>query len=86
LSLVFFIIFLIIVVLQASTDQSSVDTNIPYRIGLFSFYVITLMGTIAVMSEVAWQVFIVFVPVIAGGNGGAKNTYSGGLLIFLYNI
>ncbi|GAU31533.1 hypothetical protein TSUD_333090 [Trifolium subterraneum] len=50
---------------RASTDQSSVDTTIPYRIGSFSFMVITLLGTIAVMSEVAWQVFIVFVPVIA---------------------
>ncbi|XP_045807083.1 ABC transporter C family member 3-like isoform X2 [Trifolium pratense] len=50
---------------RASTDQSSVDTTIPYRIGSFSFIVISLLGTIAVISEVAWQVFIVFVPVMA---------------------
>ncbi|WJX84280.1 Canalicular multispecific organic anion transporter 2, variant 2 [Trifolium repens] len=50
---------------RASTDQSAVDTDIPYEIGSFAFNVITLLGIIAVMSQLAWQVFIVFVPVIA---------------------
>ncbi|KAI3894632.1 hypothetical protein MKW92_011076, partial [Papaver armeniacum] len=51
--------------LQASTDQSAVDMNIPYQIGGLAFSVIQLVGIIAVMSQVAWQVFIVFIPVIA---------------------
>ncbi|KAI3966073.1 hypothetical protein MKW92_040610, partial [Papaver armeniacum] len=50
---------------RASTDQSAVDINIPYQIGGLAFSVIQLVGIIAVMSQVAWQVFIVFIPVIA---------------------
>ncbi|KAJ1392539.1 P-loop containing nucleoside triphosphate hydrolase [Sesbania bispinosa] len=50
---------------RASTDQSAVDTDIPYSIGSFAFTIIQLLGIIAVMSQVAWQVFIVFIPVIA---------------------
>ncbi|PNX69626.1 ABC transporter C family member 3-like protein, partial [Trifolium pratense] len=50
---------------RASTDQSAVDTDIPYQIGSFAFSLIQLLGIIIVMSQVAWQVFIVFVPVIA---------------------
>ncbi|XP_045786142.1 ABC transporter C family member 3-like isoform X1 [Trifolium pratense] len=50
---------------RASTDQSAVDTDIPYQIGSFAFSLIQLIGIIIVMSQVAWQVFMVFVPVIA---------------------
>ncbi|XP_004491490.1 ABC transporter C family member 3-like [Cicer arietinum] len=50
---------------RASTDQSAVDTDIPYQIGSFAFSLIQLFGIIVVMSQVAWQVFIVFIPVIA---------------------
>ncbi|KAK2431897.1 ABC transporter C family member [Trifolium repens] len=49
--------------MHASTDQSAVDTDIP--INSFAFSVIQLLGIIIVMSQVAWQVFIVFVPMIA---------------------
>ncbi|XAR56773.1 Xenobiotic-transporting ATPase [Bertholletia excelsa] len=50
---------------RASTDQSAVDLNIPYQVGAFAFSMIQLLGIIAVMSQVAWQVFIIFIPVIA---------------------
>lgn len=50
---------------QASTDQNAIDTNIPMQVGAFAFSLIRLRGIIAVMSQVAWQVFIVFIPVIA---------------------
>ncbi|XAR55403.1 Xenobiotic-transporting ATPase [Bertholletia excelsa] len=50
---------------RASTDQSAVDFSIPNQVGALAFSLITLMGIIAVMSQVAWQVFIVFIPVIA---------------------
>ncbi|KAF3341336.1 ABC transporter C family member 3 [Carex littledalei] len=50
---------------RASTDQSEVDTSIPYQIGTYAFTMIQLLGIIAVMSQVAWQVFVVFVPMIA---------------------
>ncbi|KAL5548580.1 hypothetical protein UlMin_003811 [Ulmus minor] len=50
---------------RASTDQSAVDLNIPFQVGSFAFSMIQLLGIIAVMSQVAWQVFIVFIPVIA---------------------
>uniref|UniRef100_A0A1D1XDX3 ABC transporter C family member 3 n=1 Tax=Anthurium amnicola TaxID=1678845 RepID=A0A1D1XDX3_9ARAE len=49
---------------RASTDQSDVDTSMPFQIGSFAFSVIQLLGIIAVMSQVAWQVFVVFIPVI----------------------
>ncbi|XP_059662406.1 ABC transporter C family member 3-like isoform X1 [Cornus florida] len=50
---------------RASTDQSTVDLNIPIQVGAFAFTMIQLLGIIAVMSQVAWQVFIVFIPVLA---------------------
>nr|POF14558.1 abc transporter c family member 3 [Quercus suber] len=50
---------------RASTDQSAVDLRIPYQVVSFAFSMIQLLGIIAVMSQVAWQVFIVFIPVIA---------------------
>lgn len=36
----------------------------PYVVGAFAFSIIQLLGIIAVMSQVAWQVFVVFVPVV----------------------
>ncbi|KAK1305891.1 ABC transporter C family member 3 [Acorus calamus] len=50
---------------RASTDQSEVDTSIPFIMGSLAFTFIQLLGIIAVMSQVAWQVFIIFIPVIA---------------------
>lgn len=50
---------------RASTDQSALDMNIPYQVGSFAFSMIQLLGIIAVMCQVAWQVFIVFIPVVA---------------------
>nr|POF11973.1 abc transporter c family member 3 [Quercus suber] len=50
---------------RASTDQSAVDLNIQYQVATFAFSSIQLLGIIAVMSQVAWQVFIIFFPVIA---------------------
>ncbi|BAT80618.1 hypothetical protein LR48_Vigan07g014300 [Vigna angularis] len=49
---------------RASTDQSALDTDIPYQIASFAFIMIQLLGIIAVMSQAAWQVFLVFIPVI----------------------
>jgi len=50
---------------RVSTDQSEVDTSIAYQMGSVSFAIIQLVGIIAVMSQVAWQVFVVFIPVVA---------------------
>ncbi|KAI4354324.1 hypothetical protein L6164_003194 [Bauhinia variegata] len=50
---------------RASTDQTAVDINIPYRIEAFVFSMVQLLGIIAVMSQIAWQVFIIFIPVVA---------------------
>ncbi|RWR72400.1 ABC transporter C family member 3-like protein isoform X1 [Cinnamomum micranthum f. kanehirae] len=50
---------------RASTDQSAVDTALPIEMGTVAFSIIQLLGIIAVMSQVAWQVFIIFIPVIA---------------------
>lgn len=50
---------------RASTDQSTVDTDIPYRLGGLAFAVIQLLGIATIISLVAWQVFIVLIPVTA---------------------
>ncbi|KAJ0102073.1 hypothetical protein Patl1_04256 [Pistacia atlantica] len=50
---------------RASTDQSAVDLKIPSLVGSLAFLIIQLLGIIIVMSQVAWQVFLVFIPVIA---------------------
>ncbi|KAJ9182556.1 hypothetical protein P3X46_006540 [Hevea brasiliensis] len=50
---------------RASTDQIAVDMRIPYLVGSVAFSMIQLLGIIAVVSQVAWQVFFVFIPVIA---------------------
>ncbi|CAL5403495.1 unnamed protein product [Camellia sinensis] len=50
---------------RASTDQSALDLDVPNQLGNFAFLMIELLGIIAVMSQIAWQVFIVFVLVIA---------------------
>ena len=51
--------------IQASTDQSAVDMIIPSQVGAFVFSLIQLLGIIVVMSQVAWQVFVIFIPVTA---------------------
>ncbi|KAJ0045237.1 hypothetical protein Pint_03945 [Pistacia integerrima] len=50
---------------QASTDQSVVDLKIPSQVGSLAFLIIQLLGIIIVMSQVARQVFLVFILVIA---------------------
>ncbi|KAE8698369.1 ABC transporter C family member 13 [Hibiscus syriacus] len=50
---------------RASTDQSAVDLNIPNQVAGVAVSVIQLLGIIVVMSQVAWQIFIIFIPVIA---------------------
>ncbi|KAI0500665.1 hypothetical protein KFK09_018881 [Dendrobium nobile] len=48
---------------RASTDQSVLDLEIAGRLGWCAFSVIQILGTIAVMSQVAWPVFVLFIPV-----------------------
>lgn len=50
---------------RASTDQSAVDMNIPFQVATFAVTTIQLLGIIVVMSQVAWQVFVIFIPVTA---------------------
>ncbi|KMT07545.1 hypothetical protein BVRB_6g151560 [Beta vulgaris subsp. vulgaris] len=50
---------------RSSTDQSTVDMDIPYRLAGLVFALIQLLSIILLMSHVAWQVFLIFVAVIA---------------------
>lgn len=50
---------------RASTDQSIVDTDIPYRLAGLAFALIQLLSIIALMSQIAWQVFLLFVVILA---------------------
>ncbi|KAK9690348.1 hypothetical protein RND81_09G121700 [Saponaria officinalis] len=49
---------------RASTDQSAIDMTISNQVSGFAFSSIQLLGIIVVMSQVAWQVFVVFIPII----------------------
>lgn len=51
--------------LQSSTDQSTVDMDVPYRLAGLVFALIQLLSIILLMSQVAWQVFLIFVAVFA---------------------
>ncbi|KAL6854317.1 hypothetical protein ACP4OV_019220 [Aristida adscensionis] len=48
---------------RASNDQSVLDLEIANKLGWCVFSVIQILGTIAVMSQVAWPVFAIFIPV-----------------------
>ena len=48
-----------------STDQSTVDTNIPYKLVGLAFALVQLSSIIVLMSQVAWQVFLFFVSIIS---------------------
>ncbi|XP_043710203.1 ABC transporter C family member 3-like [Telopea speciosissima] len=47
---------------RASVDQSAVDTFIPQQIEELLVSFIEFLGTVAVMSQVAWQMLIIFIP------------------------
>ncbi|RZC85538.1 hypothetical protein C5167_041733 [Papaver somniferum] len=49
---------------RASTDQSVLDLELAKRIGSCAFSISRLLGTVALMSQVAWQVFAIFIPVM----------------------
>jgi hypothetical protein len=46
--------------LQSSTDQATVDTDISYRVAGLVFALIQLISVIALLSNVAWPVFLLF--------------------------
>ncbi|XP_020203574.1 ABC transporter C family member 3 isoform X1 [Cajanus cajan] len=50
---------------RASTDQSALDMNISNLVWAIAFNLIQFMGNIFVMSQAAWQVFVVLIPVMA---------------------
>ncbi|XP_042503640.1 ABC transporter C family member 3-like isoform X2 [Macadamia integrifolia] len=47
---------------RVSIDQSAVDTSIPHQIEELLISIIGLLGTAVVMSQVAWKILIVFIP------------------------
>ncbi|XP_056168421.1 putative ABC transporter C family member 15 [Syzygium oleosum] len=50
---------------RSSTDQSRVDTDIPYRLAGLVFALIQLLSVIVLMSQVAWQIFVLFLLILA---------------------
>ncbi|KAL0918961.1 hypothetical protein M5K25_011013 [Dendrobium thyrsiflorum] len=49
---------------RSSTDQSTVDTDIPYRLAGLVFALVQLLCIIILMSQVSWTVFILFIFVL----------------------
>ncbi|MCO5600615.1 hypothetical protein L7F22_054730 [Adiantum nelumboides] len=50
---------------RASSDQSVVDLDIPFRLASFASTTIQLLAIIGVMCQVTWQVLLLFIPVAA---------------------
>ncbi|KAL0857657.1 hypothetical protein Bca101_062811 [Brassica carinata] len=50
---------------RASTDQSVVDLRLPGQFAYVAIAAINILGIIGVMVQVAWQVLIIFIPVVA---------------------
>ncbi|KAK2650912.1 hypothetical protein Ddye_018401 [Dipteronia dyeriana] len=50
---------------RVSTDQSVLDLELAGKFGTCASTIIQIIGTIAVMSQAAWQVFVIFIPVTA---------------------
>ncbi|KAL4600290.1 hypothetical protein ACB092_11G188100 [Castanea dentata] len=50
---------------RASTDQSVLDLELAIKLAWCAFSIIQMLATIAVMSQVAWEVFVIFIPVTA---------------------
>ena len=51
--------------LQAYTDQSVLELELAIKLAWCAFSIIQMLATIAVMSQVAWEVFVIFIPVTA---------------------
>ncbi|KAL5997365.1 hypothetical protein ACLOJK_008295 [Asimina triloba] len=49
---------------RSSTDQSTVDTDIPYRVAGLAFALIQLLSIIILMSLVAWHIFLFFLAIL----------------------
>ncbi|XP_043687191.1 ABC transporter C family member 3-like [Telopea speciosissima] len=49
---------------RVSIDQSAVDTSIPHHIEELLISIIGFLGTAIVLSQVAWKMLIVFIPMI----------------------
>ncbi|KAL9236276.1 hypothetical protein vseg_010967 [Gypsophila vaccaria] len=50
---------------RSSTDQSTCDTDIPYRVAGLVFALIQLLSIIVLMSQIKWQIILMFAAVIA---------------------
>ncbi|CAN1246528.1 Putative ABC transporter C family member 15 [Linum grandiflorum] len=50
---------------RASRDQNALDLEMGQKLGSCAFSIIQMLGTIVVMSQVAWEVFVIFIPVTA---------------------
>ncbi|XP_051125418.1 LOW QUALITY PROTEIN: ABC transporter C family member 3-like [Andrographis paniculata] len=50
---------------RVSKDQSAVDLEVSYLLMHFAAASVQLLGIIFVVSQVVWQVFIIFIPVVA---------------------
>ncbi|RLN21894.1 putative ABC transporter C family member 15 [Panicum miliaceum] len=49
---------------RVSTDQSTLDIDIPYRLAGLIFALIQLLSIIFIMSQIAWPIFFLFIIII----------------------
>ncbi|KAL0459346.1 UNVERIFIED_CONTAM: ABC transporter C family member 5 [Sesamum latifolium] len=47
---------------RVSVDQSVIDLDIPFRLGGFASTTIQLIGIVAVMTQVTWQILLLVIP------------------------
>ncbi|KAF9591440.1 hypothetical protein IFM89_004138 [Coptis chinensis] len=50
---------------RSSTDQSTVDTDIPYKLVGLVFALVQLLSIMLLMSYIAWQIFLIFLTILA---------------------
>ncbi|OQU86955.1 putative ABC transporter C family member 15 isoform X3 [Sorghum bicolor] len=50
---------------RASTDQSTVDIDIPYRLAGLIFALIQLLSIIFIMSQIAWPILFLFIVIVS---------------------
>jgi len=48
---------------QASSDQSELDWEVYHKFNGFMVTTVSLIGTIIVMSQVGWEILLLFAPV-----------------------
>lgn len=71
---------------QASSDQSELDWEVYHKFNGFAVTTIQLVGTIIVMSQVGWEILLLFAPVFVACIFMQVCEPSSSISLFLFNL